>query len=169
MRASNVKLMPKQQNYGNQFFSARNLLFYLIFAIVVYGLVYFFFMEGSFKSAISYSVAKVIPPKSLTVALATVNNSGESGRVILTEKNGKTTVVLSLAGFKNSVSQPAHIHIGVCPGVGAIKYPLNNVINGKSSTVLPVSIAKLRSERPLAVNVHKSAAEVKTYVACGAI
>lgn len=162
--------MPKNQNYGNQFFSAKNLLLYLVFAVVVYGLVYFFFMEGSFNKVLNYSQTyKTVPSKTVTVALASVNNSGESGKATLVESYGKTIVTLSLTGFKSGVSQPAHIHVGECPGVGAVKYPLNNIINGKSATTVDVTIARLKSEGPLAINVHKSDKEIKAYVSCGEI
>src|SRR3989344_2713036 len=136
--------MPNKQNYGNRFFSARNLIFYRILAVIVYGLVYFFFMEGRFVN-INYSALykKKAEVASVTLPLRSVNNSGESGKVVLTESNGKTIVTLSLVGFKSSVSQPAHIHVGSCPGVGAVKYPLNNVVNGRSATTLPLTIAKL--------------------------
>ena len=76
---------------------------------------------------------------------------------------------LALTGAATSTPQPAHIHIGSCPTPGAVKYPLINVVNGMSDTLLDVSLAQLKSELPLAVNVHKSAAEASVYVACGNI
>lgn len=98
-------------------------------------------------------------------------NSGESGTATLKEAGGKTIVVLDLDPRETpkGVTQPAHIHEGSCPGVGAIKYPLTPVMDGKSETTLDVGLDQLLSEIPLAINVHKSVAEAKVYVSCGDI
>jgi len=97
------------------------------------------------------------------------NNSGLSGTATLSGGDGKVKVTLkltsSLLGLL-STAQPAHIHLGSCPNVGAVKYPLNSVVNGKSETTLNVSLAQLKTELPLAINVHKSAAEINVYTAC---
>ncbi len=98
------------------------------------------------------------------------NQSGETGIATLTEQNGQTKVVVTLVaapGASVSASQPAHIHLGSCPNPGEVKYPLTNVVKGISETVLPVTIAQLKAMMPLAINVHKSAEEVKVYTACG--
>lgn len=102
-----------------------------------------------------------------TISLAQQNSSGESGSAVLSEKDGKVTVTLDMTGFPADVPQPAHIHAGSCPDVGAVSYPLTNVVNGKSVTVLDTTFAKLDAKEPLAVNVHKSVAESKVYVSCG--
>lgn len=95
------------------------------------------------------------------------NSSSESGTAVLSEKDGKVTVTLNMTGGASGVAQPAHIHSGVCPDVGAVAYPLTDVVDGKSVTVLDVSLADLAGKQPLGINVHKSAKEVKVYVACG--
>lgn len=105
--------------------------------------------------------------KETTVALAAQNDSGESGTATLTEKDGKVLVTLALTGTPAGVSQPAHIHVGACPTPDAVKYPLTTVVDGKSETTLDVALDQLKSELPLAINVHKSASEVATYVSCG--
>ncbi len=105
--------------------------------------------------------------KTATVTLGAQNNSKEMGTATLKEVDGKVTVTLDLTGTPKGVSQPAHIHTGSCPNPGAIKYPLTNVVDGKSETTLDVTMDKLRSELPLAVNIHKSAAQSKVYVSCG--
>ncbi|OHA09272.1 MAG: hypothetical protein A3H69_05210 [Candidatus Sungbacteria bacterium RIFCSPLOWO2_02_FULL_47_9] len=61
---------------------------------------------------------------------------------------------------------PAHIHVGACPNPDAVKYPLADVVGGKSTTVVHASVDELLKELPLAVNVHKSGIEIKTFVAC---
>ncbi|MBI2011515.1 hypothetical protein HYS91_01985 [Candidatus Daviesbacteria bacterium] len=103
----------------------------------------------------------------MVIDLDEQNESSQSGTVMLLEENGKVKVSVDLSNVPKGVSQPAHIHIGACPTPGDVKYPLTNVVDGKSETTLNTTLTKLLSELPLAVNVHKSAADIKTYVACG--
>lgn len=92
----------------------------------------------------------------------------QSGKATLTETNGKVKVLLEL----NTVDmlkdpQPAHIHKGACPKPGDVVYPLTNVINGKSETIIDTTMDNLKKQFPLAINVHKSASESSVYTACG--
>lgn len=97
-----------------------------------------------------------------------LNNSGQRGRAALTDVDGKKTkVVIEIESGAAGVAQPAHIHMGSCPNPGEVVYPLKNVVNGRSETMLDVSMLTLKEKLPLAINVHKSAADVKTYVSCG--
>jgi hypothetical protein len=105
----------------------------------------------------------------ITINLAEQNDSGESGTAILKEEDGQVIVTIDMTGFTEDVSQPAHIHVGVCPDVGAVVYPLTNVLNGESETTLDVTFAQLESELPLGINVHKSVDEASIYTACGDI
>src|SRR3989344_814614 len=59
----------------------------------------------------------------LTINLTEENNSSESGTAVLVKENGQVVVTLNMTGFTEGVSQPAHIHVGSCPDVGAVKYP----------------------------------------------
>lgn len=104
----------------------------------------------------------------MTVTLAEVAASAtkQTGTATLTEKNGKVEVVVNVSPAE-SASQPAHIHVGTCPGVGAVAYALTDIVAGKSTTLLNVSLAELKAKKPLAINIHKSADEVKQYTACG--
>ena len=107
--------------------------------------------------------------KSITVKLGQQNKSGESGTAKLTPEGDKTKVEVSLKGAKKGMSQPAHIHEGSCAKLDPKpKDALQNVVDGKSTSEVPVSIADLQKGN-LAINVHKSAEEVKVYVACGDI
>lgn len=108
-----------------------------------------------------------VNPKSVTVTLSAQNNSGESGTATLKEESGKVKVMLDLTGASAGVMQPAHVHMGSCANLGAVKYPLTFPTNGKSETVLDVKWADLKAGLPLAINVHKSPAEATVYVACG--
>ena len=105
----------------------------------------------------------------LIISLSEQSNSGESGTALLVEDDGKVTVTLSITGFFQDVSQPAHIHVGVCPDVGSIAYPLENVLNGHSETTLDVTLEQLQSELPLGINVHRSVEEASVYTSCGDI
>lgn len=105
--------------------------------------------------------------KDIIVALGALNASGQTGTATLSDMNGKTKVVVEISGSITGVPQPSHIHMGSCSSVGAVTYPLSAVIDGKAETVLDVSLATLGSKLPLAVMVHKSKEEVKTFVSCG--
>ncbi|MCH7604423.1 CHRD domain-containing protein [Patescibacteria group bacterium] len=106
--------------------------------------------------------------ESIVVILLAQNDSGESGTATITKDNEEIKVVVSLNGAPSS-AQPAHIHIGSCANLGGVEYPLNNVLNGSSETIIDVSLGQLLSELPLAVNVHKSSEELAVYIACGDI
>ena len=102
----------------------------------------------------------------MNILLSAENNSNESGMANLKEMGGRVIVTLSLSGYTANVVQPAHIHMGICPGVGAVKYPLTSVVNGTSVTVLNATLAQLM-QQPLAINVHKSATAITNYTSCG--
>jgi hypothetical protein len=101
------------------------------------------------------------------VKLTEQNNSSESGTAVLSEKDGKVIVKLELTGVPAGASQPAHIHAGNCQNIGAVGYSLANVVNGKSVTDLDIPFSQLTFKQPLAINIHKSDPEAKTYIACG--
>jgi hypothetical protein len=104
----------------------------------------------------------------VTVRMAAQNKSGESGTARLTPVgDDKTRVEISLKGAKGT--QPAHIHEGTCAKLDPKpKQGLENVVDGKSTTEVPMSLKDLRSGQ-YAINVHKSAEDLKTYVSCGNI
>jgi hypothetical protein len=150
------------------------LVIYIILGAIIYGAIYYLFLNKNNgynpNSSVQYSTPSPSPSaaiREITVTLESVNDSKESGTATITEENGQTKVVISLTGYTENVVQPAHIHLGECPGVGAVKYPLTSVTNGTSVTTLAVTLEQLKKELPLAINVHKSATEVSTYTACG--
>jgi hypothetical protein len=110
-------------------------------------------------------------PQAITVKITSQNNSGESGTATLTNLgNNQTRVDLNLTGFAKGVPQPAHIHSGSCTKLGPVKYPLNPVVDGKSTTIVSgVSLSTLLDELPLAINIHKSPTEINIGTACGDI
>jgi Cu/Zn superoxide dismutase len=109
-------------------------------------------------------------PSAVVVHMNAENGSGESGTATLTQQPGGVQVAIAITGAPSGVAQPAHIHEGTCAKLNpAPKYPLTNVTDGKSTTVVHGITIKDLLARPFAVNVHKSAADLKTYVSCGDI
>lgn len=111
--------------------------------------------------------AALAQDKPVTVNLSAQNASGESGTATLTPQGDKTQVVIKLTGAPDGVQQPAHIHDGSCAKLDPKpRVPLQNVVGGNSTTTLDMKLGDIMSKGG-AINVHKSAADVKTYVACG--
>jgi hypothetical protein len=141
---------------------SKNLLIGIIFVLLVgFGFWYFSNQQPE------VTPSDVTPEGETIVTLSEQNDSGETGTATLVEADGSLTVTLSMEGSPTDVPQPAHIHVGACPDVGAIAYPLNNVVNGSSETTLNTTLATLESEVPLAINVHKSVPEASVYTSCG--
>ncbi len=101
-----------------------------------------------------------------TFQLAELNDSGVSGTAVLTDLgDGSTRVVVDVdpAGHPE---MPAHVHHGTCAEL--VPQPLHwlvNVVDGKSDTVLPLSLEELLAGE-LAINVHASFVDLDTYTAC---
>ncbi len=103
----------------------------------------------------------------MTVDLKAQNNSGETGTVTFTPQGDKTQVVLKMTGAPAGVAQPVHIHDGSCANLDAKpRIPLQSVSNGSSTTLVDMKLDDIMKQGG-AINVHKSAADLKVYVACG--
>lgn len=143
--------------------------------IIVALFVLWFALKGSDKPinnepvVPAVSSTATVPIGPITAKLYEQDKSGEIGTVEITPMGEKTKVVLTMSGKKSPVSQPAHLHAGACPTPGAIKFVLNDVMNGVSETVLDTAVANLFTENELAVNVHKSNKEASVLVSCGDI
>jgi hypothetical protein len=106
---------------------------------------------------------------SVTVTMNAQNGSGEDGTATITAAGANAVTVVVKLSNGTSVAQPAHIHVGSCANLDPTpKYPLTNVVNGDSTTTVNVALADITTGG-FAINVHKSAAEVSTYVSCGDI
>jgi hypothetical protein len=100
-----------------------------------------------------------------TIMLTSLNDSGVSGTVTFSAVGDRTTVEVKVDPNGNA-DMPAHIHPGTCANLTPQpKYPLGNVRNGASTTIVPASIEQLFAG-DLAVNIHKSNDDLKTYTAC---
>lgn len=106
-------------------------------------------------------------PRELVLDINALNNSGIAGKAVLFEQNGKTRVKINVAGTQVGSKHPAHIHLGACPTPGDVKWSLNDVVAGMSTTDIDASFDDVLAKLPLAINIHESAADIGTYVACG--
>ena len=103
------------------------------------------------------------PPR--TISLHSLNGSGVTGTVTFAAVRDKTQVEIAVDPAGN-LDMPAHIHPGTCDELTPQpKFPLENVQNGSSRTVVPAPIDELFAGG-LAVNIHHSNDDLKTYTAC---
>ena len=128
-------------------------------------------MKSSFASAIAVlavvAVASVASAQETKVKLDAQNNSNETGTATLTPAGDSTKVVLEVKGGEGT--QPTHIHKGTCAQLDPKPaFPLSPVVNGKSETTVKASVKELTTGE-YAINGHKSAQDLKTYVFCGDI
>jgi hypothetical protein len=100
-----------------------------------------------------------------TINVQTLNDSGVTGTVSFKNVSGRTEVAINVEPGDNP-DMPAHIHPGTCDDLTPQpKFPLENVKAGQSVTVVPATIDELFAGG-LAVNIHKSNDDLRTYTAC---
>ena len=94
----------------------------------------------------------------------------ERGVALLAPVPGGTQVTVHLKGVPEGVSEPMHIHKGLCGNIDPIPAWALNPVNssGYSKTVIPASLKTLETG-PYAINVHQSPQDLPVYVACGNI
>lgn len=106
------------------------------------------------------------PSATVTLDLRELNGSGVNGTVTLTETDEGSTLVEVDVDPAGHPSMPAHIHPGTCDElVPQPKYPLENVVDGVSSTEVAAPLDELLSGGQ-ALNVHASNDEMDLYTAC---
>jgi hypothetical protein len=103
---------------------------------------------------------------STVIQLETLNTSGVTGSVTLVDVgNDRTRVEIKVEPAGN-LDMPAHIHPGSCDDlIPQPKHPLQNVVNGISSTIVRAPVTELTGG-DLAVNIHRSNDDLRTYTAC---
>lgn len=102
-----------------------------------------------------------------TLELRELNESGVSGTVTMTAVDDRNTLVEVSVEASTHRNMPAHIHPGTCAAlVPQPKYPLDNVVDGRSTTEVPASVAELLSGGQ-ALNIHMSNEQMDVYSACG--
>lgn len=102
----------------------------------------------------------------LTLDLQEQNNSGITGTVEFSPTSeGTVEVEIELDGSDGG-PHPAHVHPGSCADLDpAPKWPLTNVVDGKSKTTIDAELSELTAQE-YAVNVHDSPENADLYVAC---
>jgi hypothetical protein len=105
---------------------------------------------------------------SLQINMGQQNNSGQAGNASVTDAKGGANVTINLEKEPKGASEPAHIHQGTCAKLDPAPWkPLTSVVDGKSFTHIPgLTVAQIKKGK-YAINVHKSANDLKTYVSCG--
>jgi hypothetical protein len=147
---------------------------YLVLGIIVIIVLAFFALSGGEDGIAGDDEENGAMLQSLILALHEQSDSGEAGTAILTAEGDSTLVMLKFAGVSDDLTQPAHIHEGSCGALGDIAYPLTDVSGdgtgeGGSETVIEEDLEDILAQLPLAINVHMSAEDLATSVACGNI
>lgn len=129
----------------------------------------FFIILAASLLALNVPHAGLAAATSVNVSMHAENESGQNGTARLVQQGPDVVVTLSITKG-TATPQPAHIHVGPCANLDPKpKYPLTSVVNGKSTTTVKgVTLASLETGG-FAINVHKSAAAIKTYTSCGDI
>ncbi|HEY7994601.1 MAG TPA: hypothetical protein VID24_10340 [Candidatus Eremiobacteraceae bacterium] len=108
-------------------------------------------------------------PGTVVIPLQAIGGSNQTGSATLTSAGDKTNVVIALNGVAADAVEPAHIHQGTCAKLDPKPtYGLTSVAGGQSATTLNMPLSALQTGG-FAINVHQSAANIGTYVACGNI
>ena len=103
---------------------------------------------------------------STVIQLKTLNASGVTGSVTLVDVGNDRTQVEIKVEPAGNLDMPAHIHPGSCDNlIPQPKHPLQNVVNGTSTTIVRAALAEL-TDGSLAVNIHRSNDDLATYTAC---
>jgi hypothetical protein len=114
---------------------------------------------------------------SVTVQLNEYDNSGISGRAVLTETTtGGTHVSMVLSGGALAGNHPTHIHTGTCDNFDPNPlYPLETVnlspINKDGISETSINDVSLKDlyDGDYVILVHKSPEELTNYLVCGEI
>lgn len=129
-------------------------------------------MNPTARSIVVFGLAVVVAAcqgatrPSTVIQLRTLNNSGVTGTVTLVDSGDGRTQVEVRVDPAGNLDMPAHIHPGSCDDlIPQPKHPLENVVNGTSTTVVRASVAEL-TRGGLAVNLHRSNEDLQTYTAC---
>lgn len=122
---------------------------------------------GDVTEAVGNAADDLVSDDEVTVSLQAQNNSNITGDAKLETEDGQTKVTFDLENAAGP--HPAHLHEGTCANLTpAPKYPLTDVTAGKSETTVATTLSELQGT-PHAINLHMSAQDLTTYVACADI
>jgi hypothetical protein len=104
----------------------------------------------------------------IIVTIEELNGSGISGDATLTDNgDGTTTIDVLVDGATGD--HPMHLHSGTCEELGDVVEPLTNVdAEGSSVTDVALPLSDILAAQH-SINIHLSADEIDTYVACGSL
>jgi len=100
-----------------------------------------------------------------------MNNSGITGTItVIPVAVDKTKLVAVIKGKNVSGPMPFSINLGRCDNPAAkVKYPLTEVVHGKSETVISAATSSLFQGDQLSINLGESKSTPSKSVACGNI
>jgi hypothetical protein len=134
-----------------------------------------FVLVGATASVMVRTGEQALPraPHDVRVRLESENDSGEAGSATLSAVGNRTRVTISVTGEPAGAAQPANIHTGRCGSVEIIKYELQSVRNGRSTSLVAVPLERL-VESHLVINVQASVMDLHAPkdardVSCGPI
>lgn len=105
-------------------------------------------------------------PTPTLLELRTLSDSGVTGSVTLAAVGSERTLVSVRVDPAGHPDMPAHIHPGTCDElVPQPRYPLANVVDGRSTTEVPAPLDELLAG-DVALNLHASNQEMQIYTAC---
>jgi hypothetical protein len=105
-------------------------------------------------------------PESVAVPLgAGRDEQNVNGTATLTDLGDGTTRVVIRVNAANP-DMLAHIHSAACPGAGPVLFPLTDVLDGTSTTVVNAPLATVLAQGE-SINLHKSPDQGDIYVSCG--
>jgi CHRD domain-containing protein len=102
-------------------------------------------------------------------ALNAVSGSGESGCATPHAVMGSILLGIKVKGEPAGAKQPSHIHRGKCGSNGPVVIPLTNVVNGMSSTKIPMAKWRTVNHGGYYINIHESADNIPHIVSCANI
>ena len=105
-------------------------------------------------------------PSPTRLTLRTLSDSGVTGSVSLSAIGSTRTLVSVEVDPAGHPDMPAHVHPGTCDElVPQPRYPLTNVVDGRSVTEVSAGIDELLAG-DVALNLHASNSEMEVYTAC---
>lgn len=122
-------------------------------------------------AAVAQTPDSVAATHSVVYGVSSVGGSGLSGSVFLGSFGADTTiVVVDLSGTRAGATHPSHVHVGDCGSGGGIRIPLADVdgATGLGVTLLRSPLNAIVSA-DLYLNVHRSASDLQSIVACGEV
>lgn len=104
----------------------------------------------------------------LRISLSEPTGEFQYGEAVFREQGSGTFVEVRVMP-PEAVAQPIHVHRGSCEDVGPIIEPLEDVVDGRSATLLQDVTLDSLMDGSLLVNVHLSFSDISVFTACGEI